>query len=148
MHLTERHQFQIFDKNQNGVVIKFDKEYSNRGKIKGQLTAERGYVVQTGSRNVLLTLTGPNQLLTRFQGIPKPLQISLHRDSTFTDINYIAKQVFHFTFLNWRGFNPTSIPVTISYSNLIASLLGRLKNVSNWNPDIIRTKLRYSRWFL
>lgn len=148
VHLTERHQFQIFDKNQDGVVIKFDKEYSNTGKIKGQLTAERGYVVQIDSRNVLLTLTGPNQLLTRFQGIPKPLQISLHRDSTFTDINYIAKQVFHFTFLNWRGFNPTSIPVTISYSNLIASLLGRLKNVSNWNSDIIRTKLRYSRWFL
>jgi argonaute-like protein implicated in RNA metabolism and viral defense len=96
----------------------------------------------------LLTLTGPNQLLTPFQGIPKPLQISLHYDSTFTDINYIAKQIFHFTLLNWRGFNPTSMPITISYSNLIASLLGRLKDVSNWNPDIIRTQFKYSRWFL
>lgn len=148
VHLSEGHLYQIYDTDQNGVEHKFDKNPAYRGKTKGQLAPERGYVIQTSPRSVLLTLTGPNQLLTPFQGIPKPLQIYLHRDSTFTDINYIAKQIFHFTFLNWKGFNPTRIPVTISYSNLIASLLGRLKGISNWNPDIIRTQLRYSRWFL
>jgi hypothetical protein len=148
VHLSEEHPFQIYDVNQNGVTHKFDKNYSYKGLTKGKFVPQRGSLVQINPREVLLTLTGPDQLITPFQGNPKPLLISLHRDSTFSDVNYIAKQIFQFTFLNWRGFNPTSVPVTISYSNLISSLLGRLKNVSNWNPDVIRTRLRTSRWFL
>ncbi len=148
VRLSERHPFQIYDTSQNGVAHKFDKDFSNRGLIKGKFVPERGFGTQLGPKSMLLTITGPSQLITPFQGIPKPLQIFIHKDSTFVDINYITRQIFQFTFLNWRSFNPTSIPVTILYSNLIAGFLGKLRGVTNWNPDAIRTKLKYSRWFL
>ncbi len=148
VRLSQGHPFQIYDTNQDGVAHKFDKDYSNRGLIKGKFVPERGFGTQLGPKSMLLTITGPNQLITPFQGIPKPLQIFIHRDSTFVDINYITTQIFQFTFLNWRSFNPTSIPVTILYSNLIAGFLGKLRGVTNWNPDAIRTKLKFSRWFL
>ena len=38
--------------------------------------------------------------------------------------------------------------MTIMYSDLIASLLGQLRHVKNWNSDMISTSLRASRWFL
>jgi hypothetical protein len=59
-----------------------------------------------------------------------------------------AGQVFRFTALSWRRFYPSSRPITILYSDLIASLLGRLRHVRNWNADIISTAFRTSRWFL
>jgi hypothetical protein len=34
------------------------------------------------------------------------------------------------------------------YSDLIASLLGRLRHVRNWNADILRTAFPTSRWLL
>ncbi|MGQ0791271.1 MAG: argonaute/piwi family protein [Nitrosopumilaceae archaeon] len=148
VHLSQNHNFQIYDKNQTGVAHQYDKIYANRGLMKGKFAPERGWGVQTGNRDMLLTLTGPKQIVTPLHGIPKPLYISIHKDSTFLDIHYIARQIFQFTFLNWRGFNPTSIPVTILYSDLIAHLMGKLSIVSNWNSDILRTKLKYSRWFL
>ena len=57
-------------------------------------------------------------------------------------------QVFRFTALSWRRFYPSSRPITILYCDLIASLLGRLRHVRNWNADIISTAFRTSRWFL
>jgi len=48
----------------------------------------------------------------------------------------------------WRRFYPSGTPVTILYSDLIASLLGRLRHVRNWNADVISTSFRTSRWFL
>jgi hypothetical protein len=82
------------------------------------------------------------------QGAPRPLLLKLHRESTFTDLDYLAGQAFRFTALSWRRFYPSSKPVTILYSDLIAGLLGQLRHVSNWNADMISTKLRHSRWFL
>ena len=68
--------------------------------------------------------------------------------ATFTDIEYLAGQAFRFTALSWRRFYPSGAPVTILYSDLIASLLGRLRHVRNWNADVISTSFRTSRWFL
>ena len=64
------------------------------------------------------------------------------------DIEYLARQAFRFTAMSWRRMYPSSTPVTILYSDLIADLLGHLRHVRNWNPDILATKLRSSRWFL
>jgi hypothetical protein len=38
--------------------------------------------------------------------------------------------------------------VTIEYSDFIAKMMGALRDISKWNPDILSTKLRESRWFL
>jgi hypothetical protein len=143
VHVGHDHPLVIFDRNEQGLSdAKFDRI------TKGKLVPERGYLIQIGDRQALLTVTGPKQLRTPFQGCPKPLMISIHRDSSFKDISYLTRQVYEFTFLSWRAFNPTSTPVTILYSDLIARLLGQLRHVKNWNPDILRTKLRYSRWFV
>jgi argonaute-like protein implicated in RNA metabolism and viral defense len=72
----------------------------------------------------------------------------VHPESTFTDLDYLAAQVFRFTAMSWRRPYPSSQPVTILYSDLIAGLLGQLRQVTNWNSDMISTKLRWSRWFL
>jgi hypothetical protein len=34
------------------------------------------------------------------------------------------------------------------YSELIASLLGKLSQVSRWNPDVMLGRIGRSRWFL
>ena len=143
--IGDDHPFVIFDPRQLGIE---DNNPKYRGMWKGEATPERGYLVQIGLNTSLITVTGPRQLLTPYQACPKPLLVSLHKDSTFKDISYITRQVYAFTFLSWRAFNPTSVPVTILYSNLIANLLGQLRHVKHWNPDTLRTKLRYSRWFL
>lgn len=137
---TRDHPFTILDHNQVGV--------DDRGRKKGVLVPERGYAVNMSGSQTLLTLTGPRQLKTATQGCPKPMIIKLHKESTFRDIGYLTHQAYKFTFLSWRSFFPTRSPVTIEYSQLIAKMLGELKGVSNWNPEILRTRLRTSRWFL
>lgn len=97
---------------------------------------------------MLVTVKGPREMKSESQGAPKPLQLKLHRESTFTDIDYLAGQLFRFTAMSWRRPYPSTKPVTILYSDLIAGLLGKLRHVTNWNSDVIFGKLRYSRWFL
>jgi len=143
LNLRQRHPFNLFDKNQPGV-----QDWTAGGTIKGMLVPERNFGIRIGPRQMLLTLTGPRQLKTPTQGCPKPVLVSLHSESTFTDMNYLTHQVLKFTFISWRSFFPNTLPVTISYSQFIATLLGQLEDVTNWNPDLLRTKLRTSRWFL
>ena len=76
------------------------------------------------------------------------MKISIHPDSTFSDIDYVTKQIFDLTFMSWRSFFPSTNPVTIKYSNLVVDLLGHFKAVPYWNPDTLFTRLRDSRWFL
>lgn len=115
---------------------------------KGKCVANRGFAVPISKSEMLVTVTGPRELKTERQGAPRPLLLKLHRESTFTDIDYLAGQLFRFTAMSWRRPYPTSKPVTILYSDLIAGLLGKLRHVTNWNSDVVFGKLRYSRWFL
>lgn len=137
--IGQQHPFDIFNTNQSS---------SKNASPKGEFVPERGYFVQNSNNSALLTVIGPGQLVTSKQAFPKPLLVSVHRDSTFDDLQYLTKQVYDFTSLSWRAFNPTNVPVTIQYSDLIAELLGKLRSVKNWNSDILYTKLRDNRWFL
>ena len=78
----------------------------------------------------------------------KPVLIKLHDKSSFTDLDYLTQQIFTFSCISWRSFFPSSIPVTILYSNLIASLLGNLREIPGWDSDVINSKLKFSKWFL
>jgi len=137
---SRNHPLTVLDRNQAGV--------DERVRKKGELVPERGYGINISGNEILLTLTGPRQLKTATQGCPKPMALRLHKESTFRDIDYLAHQAYKFSFLSWRSFFPNTSPVTISYSQLIARMLGELRGVSNWNPEILRTRLRTSRWFL
>jgi hypothetical protein len=67
--------------------------------------------------------------LVTLQGLPRPLRLKLHRESTFSDLEYLAGQVLRFTALSWRRPYPSGQPVTITYSDLVANLLGQLRHV-------------------
>lgn len=133
VNIGHAHQYTLFDLNQKDT--------------KGNYIPERGSMITNRYNSTILTVIGSKQMLTA-NYFPKPLLVSVHKDSTFKDIELLTKQVYHFTSLSWRAFNPTYVPVTILYSDLIAHLMARLRTVKNWNANIIRSKLRYSRWFL
>src|SRR5439155_16478478 len=97
----------------------------------------------------IITETNHHNLLNRANSpLPVPLLIGLHPDSTFKDVDYIAEQVLKFTSLSWRSTLPARTPVTIFYSERIAELLGRLKDVPDFSTTPLSVKLKWSRWFL
>ncbi|MHB1511263.1 MAG: protein argonaute [Acidimicrobiales bacterium] len=135
--VSQDHPFQLIDPQQQGL---------KNGK--GKLVPERGIVVNLSAKARLLTVTGPSLLRTDPAPLPHPLQVTLHRSSTFKDLDYLTEQVLKFTALSWRSVLPSNQPVTILYSELIAELLGRLRAVREWSPAPLNTSLRASRWFL
>ena len=136
LHVSEDHDWMLFDRNSTGL------------NGKGKYVPDRGYAVPLSRSEILLSVTGPRELKTPQQGAPHPLLLRLHRESTFQDLEYLAGQVFRFTALSWHSFLASNKPVTILYSDRIATLLGKLRRVKNWNPDALATSLRSSRWFL
>jgi hypothetical protein len=142
------HLFSVFDKKKSGFVAKFEQKKKYYGMTRGKFVPDRGFMIKISPYEALVTVLGPFQIKTPLSGSPKPLLVSIHRESNFKDIEYLTNQIYQFTFLSWRSFFPTNTPVTISYSNNIANLLALLREVDNWNPYILATKLRLSRWFL
>lgn len=115
---------------------------------RGQHVPLRGPIVEVGDRKALVLATGASELKRVGAGMPKPLLLDLHPKSTFTDMHYLADQVFHFASHSWRGFLPAEMPVTVGYSQQIASLLAKLRDVSCWSPDSLFGKIGFTRWFL
>lgn len=142
LHVHERHPYMVFDTNEDGA---WDAE---RRCTKGQYAPSRGRYLRLGNRDVLLSLTGPKEVKRPENGTPQPLLLSLHPDSSFTDIDYLTEQVFAFSWHSWRTFLPISLPVTIQYPNLIADSLGRLSRLPWWNPDVMLDQIGKGLWFL
>jgi len=146
VHVGDEHDWYLFDTTAGGVGNA--KMPSGNRQPKGRHVPHRGHAVLVSDTEVLVTVSGPYDIKRPTHGLPRPLQLKLHRASTFTDIEYLAGQAFRFTAMSWRRFYPSSTPITIMYSDLIVSLLGRLRHVRNWNADILRTAFPTSRWFL
>jgi hypothetical protein len=144
VHISDSHSWKVFDKNAEGI-----NHWENYQKYtKGEYIPFRGFCIPLGPQAGLLTLTGPHQLKTHFQGCPEPILLSIHKESTFKSWDYLAGQIYKLTYMSWRSFFPSSKPVTVEYSDFIARMMGSLRSISNWNPDILSTKLRESMWFL
>lgn len=141
VHVSTSHRWKLFDPQSKGACYRQDR-------LKGKGVPARGIYVPLGPHAALVTLTGPTQLKTELQGCPRPMLVSIHPDSTFQSLDYIAQQVFHLTFMSWRSFTPATTPVSIGYSNRIVDLLGHLRPIKNWNPETLSTKLRERPWFL
>ena len=140
VHVSDSHNWMLFEPTSQGV--KFGKS------MKGKMVPQRGQCVPLGPNTALLTLAGPHQVKTTLHGCPHPILVSIHEDSTFKSLDYLVRQVFNFSFMSWRGFSPSTLPVSISYSNMIVDLLGHLRHVKNWNPETLATALKERRWFL
>ena len=115
---------------------------------KGKYAPNRGVIVQTDAYSRLITTTGVTLVKRAGIPLPRPVQVHLHRHSTFTDLHYLSEQVLKFTALSWRSTLPAADPVTIYYSELIARQLARLRAVPDWSPALLDTRLRTSKWFL
>ena len=102
-----------------------------------------------GPRTALLQLVGAKEVKTWSQGMPRPLLLELHPDSDFSDLTYLVRQVFHFSYMSWRSFFPSHEPVTILYSRWIARMLGSLNAVSDWDSVVLnQMRDRRAMWFL
>jgi hypothetical protein len=109
---------------------------------------ERGDNVITDSSHCLLQLRGDKDRPNKNQRPPYPVSIRIHEKSTYKDMKYIAQQIQDFSFLSWRSFFPNETPVTIFYSNLIASESNKLNKIPGWNPLFLDQHFRRKQWFL
>ena len=142
LHVSDEHPYILFDTSQPGIVE------PGTDLAKGQYAPQRGNYLVLGDRDVLISLTGPGGVKRAEHGLPRPVLLSLDRNSTFTEMEYLTSQVFGFAGHSWRSFFPGSLPVTIQYSNLIASSLGKLSRLPDWNASVMLGPIGRTRWFL
>ncbi len=149
LNIRQRSPFVLADPSQTGRRQWVDTLDGRFGQANvGAGVPGRGVVVDLGRSRRLLCVTGPQQLKREGGAHPAPLLIDLHRDSSYTELHSLTRQVFQFTGLSWKSVRPISEPVTLSYPRLIARLVSRLSTHDAWSPDLINTHLLRSRWFL
>lgn len=142
LEISQDHPYVLFDEGQDGVH-----DYEAKRK-KGAYAPDRGQMLKLSKSEVLIVLTGPRDVKRLEDGLPSPVLLRLHRESTFTDMTYLARQVYAFANHSWKSFFPGSLPVTVQYSEMIAGLLGKLGRLPNWNADVLWGRIGRSRWFL
>ena len=127
--------------------------------MKGQYIPNRGSNLFLDEKTCIVQMFGANELKTAKQGISKPVLINIRtpqgnynssdlNDLLFYDLGYITQQIFSFTYLSWRSFLPGEEPATMKYSNLISKLLGKMRNIPNWDADNLNYGLKRKKWFL
>ena len=141
LDLSSFHRYFLFDPGSAGK--------GTGARKRGVGVPARGVALQLSPWSALLHLTGPSDLKTETQGMPQPLLIELHKMSDFTDLVYLVRQVYAFSFVSWRSFFPGGEPVTMSYSRRIANALGHLAMIDGWDARRLGYgPLRHSQWFL
>lgn len=123
VHVVDDHPFLAFDEGNGGA-------FAPGGLKKGVFAPERGTLLKFTRDEAVVAFTGAGEVKQPSDGMPKPVLLRLHRDSTFKDITYLARQAFGFSCHSWRGFAPAPLPITILYSELIAKMLMNLEGVS------------------
>jgi hypothetical protein len=141
--ISHEHPFYILDRLEHGLAVRKDSDIK-----KGVYAPARGTIARIGRATRLLAVNSGKLIKRANTPLPKPLLVSLHPDSTFKDVDYLAEQALKFTSLSWRSTLPAGTPVTIFYSERIAELLGRLKDVPDWSSAPLSVRLKWSRWFL
>lgn len=124
----------------------FDSSTSNDKK--GKFAPARGKTFKLSDNEMLIYLIGQNELRQDSDGHPRGLIISNHKESSFKDLKYLSTQLFNFSAHSWRSYFANPLPVTISYSDLIARNLGWLDEIPNWNSSIMLGKIGQTQWFL
>lgn len=115
---------------------------------KGRLAPMRGKTYKLSKHEMLVYLIGQRELRQQTDGHPRGVILDVHKDSTFKDIKYLSTQLYNFASHSWRSYFPNPMPVTISYSDLIARNLGWLNQLPGWNDSVMNGKIGQSQWFL
>lgn len=135
LKISEDHGLHMFDSSTAGVQ-------------KGRLAPLRGKTFKLSKHEMLVYLIGQRELRQDTDGHPRGVILNVHKDSTFKDIKYLSAQLYSFSSHSWRSYFPNPMPVTISYSDLIARNLGWLNQLPGWNDSIMIGKIGQSQWFL
>jgi hypothetical protein len=135
LKISEDHGLHMFDS-------------ATAGAQKGRLAPSRGKTFKLSKHEMLIYLIGQRELRQDTDGHPRGLILDVHKDSTFKDIKYLSAQLYSFASHSWRSYFPNPMPVTISYSDLIARNLGWLNQLSGWNDSVMIGKIGQSQWFL
>lgn len=135
LKISEDHGLHLFDS-------------SSAGEQKGKLAPPRGKTFKLSKHEMLIYLIGQRELRQVTDGHPRGVILNVHKDSTFKDIKYLSAQLYSFASHSWRSYFPNPMPVTISYSDLIARNLGWLNQLPGWNDSIMIGKIGQSQWFL
>lgn len=135
LKVSEDHRLHMFDT-------------STADESKGKLAPPRGKALKLSKHEMLLYLIGHRELRQETDGHPRGIIIDVHKDSTFKDIKYLTTQLYNFASHSWRSYFPNPMPVTISYSDLIARNLGWLNQLPGWNDTVMIGKIGQSQWFL
>jgi hypothetical protein len=141
LHVVDDHPFLIFNESERGAN-------APGGSPKGELAPPRGLRVALSKRESLIAFKGPREVKQASDGLPRPVLLRLHRDSTFHVLTYLSRQAFSFSCHSWRTFLPSPMPITILYSQLMARNLRLLQDVSGWSPEDIIGPIGRTRWFL
>lgn len=152
--ISDMHPFLLFNPAQKGVP-----KYYGSAELKGEYIPDRSNNVFIDSTTCLLQMFGAKELKTNRHGMTPPIQIKIRTPQTnnenslidkylFTDLSYIVQQIYSFSYLSWRSFLPHQLPATMLYSNLIAKILGKLRNIEGWDSDNLNYKLKRKKWFL
>jgi hypothetical protein len=110
-----------------------------------------GLKVRLSSHEALLLLDGRDPRGQRqFIGTPKVFDVTIDKRSTVNHADYqrLINQVFALAFVNWRGFNARTTPVTTNYAYLIAKVISGLESLEEWNEIIANEGLIDKGWFL
>ncbi|MHB8388894.1 MAG: Piwi domain-containing protein [Acidobacteriaceae bacterium] len=135
LKISEDHGLHMFDSATAGVQ-------------KGRLAPPRGKMFKLAKHEMLVYLIGQRELRQDTDGHPRGVILDVHKDSTFKDIKYLSAQLYSFASHSWRSYFPNPMPVTITYSDLIARNLGWLNQLPGWNDSVMIGKIGQSQWFL
>lgn len=133
--ISEKHGLHMFDS-------------ASSGERKGKLAPPRGKTFRLSKHEMLVYLIGQRDLRQVTDGHPRGLILEVHKESTFKDIKYLSGQLYSFASHSWRSYFPNPMPVTITYSELIAKNLGWLNQLPGWNDSVLIGKIGQSQWFL
>ena len=109
---------------------------------------ERGDNIILDPLACLLQLRGDADRPNKRQRPPRPVVVRIHEKSTYRDLKYIVQQIHDFSYLSWRSFYPNETPVTVFYSNLIASESNKLSKIPGWHTALLDQHFRRKQWFL
>lgn len=135
LKISEDHGLHMFDSSTSGLQ-------------RGRLAPMRGKTFKLSKHEMLVYLIGQRELRQDTDGHPRGIILDVHKESTFKDIQYLSAQIHCFASHSWRSYFPNPMPVTITYSDIIARNLGWLNQLPGWSDSIMIGKIGHSQWFL
>lgn len=90
------------------------------------------------SKGMYVNLSNFESLLVFSEKSSIPLHITISPKSTFSDIYFVSQQLYWFSHLSNKSFNPSSKSITISYPSLMAALIEKLKMINGWDYDNLK----------